>query len=510
MVTHVLSGGVHGVEGYCVVVEADVSNGLPVFDIGGNLGPEVKEGRERVRIALKNIGYELPVKRITVNFSPADRRKFGTAYDLPIAIAVLAAMKVLDKKVLEDTFFAGELLLTGEVRRVNGILPMVISAMRNGCRRFIIPKDNELEGAIVPGAEIFGADNLKSVVDFLLGKSSIEKCPPVVFDEEDYTKYEYNLSQIQGQAFARRGIEVAAAGYHNMLMIGPPGAGKSMIAKCIPSILPPLSVSECMDISAVYSVSGMLSQKGGIITRRPFVAPHHSISEPAMIGGGNYPRPGSVSLATKGVLFMDEFPEFSRKTLESLRQPLEDKSVRISRNLDVIEYPADFMLVAAMNPCPCGAYPDMRKCSCTKAARARYLSKLSKPLLDRMDICIEVGKVLVHDLIKPESAESSEEVAERVAQAQYIQNERFKDLPISFNSQMNNRQIEQFCHLGANESRTMEMLAGKYELSARGYYRVLRVARTIADLDGLNEIEESHLYEAFRLKCNSEILSEVN
>lgn len=509
MVTNVISGGVHGVKGYTVHVEADIDDGLPMFEIGGNIGSEVREARERVKTALKNNGYELPVGRVTVNLSPADRHKIGTLYDLPIAISILSAMNIIKPSATADTLFAGELMLSGEIRKVSGILPMVISAKEAGLKRCIIPKANELEGALIDGIDIIGVRSLGEVILYLNGSLEIEKTALRELGEDDFPGYEVDLAMVCGQTFAKRGLEIAAAGYHNMLMVGPPGAGKSMLAKCIPSIMPPMSRAECIEISAVYSVGGMLRDKAAIISKRPFIAPHHSATEISLIGGGNHPKPGAVSYAGKGVLFMDEFPEFSRQTLESLRQPLEDGCVHIMRNLDSITYPADFMLVAAMNPCPCGAYPDRNRCNCTKAARQRYLSKLSKPLLDRMDICVEVENLKGTDLIGKSEGESSEAVRKRVVKAHQIQKSRFAGSHIVFNSQMNNKEIEKYCVLGDKERETFKLLSDKYALSARSYYRALRVARTIADLDGCERILEEHLYEAIRLKCSSDILSEM-
>lgn len=507
MVTRVYSGGVHGVEGYMVNVEADISDGMPMFELGGNLGSEVREAKERVRGALRNIGYTLPIKRVTINLSPADRKKYGTSYDLPIAISLLHALNVIDEEMISNTFFAGELMLSGKLCPVKGILPMVLKARREGLKRCILPKGNEKEGSIVEGIEIIGARDLEEVIEFLRNEIIID--PTYYSNLSEKTKYEHDLESVSGQLLARRGIEIAAAGYHNVLMVGPPGAGKSMLAKCIPSILPPLTMDEKMQISAIYSVGGMLDANMGMITKRPFVAPHHSSTEISLIGGGIKPRPGAVSYAGGGVLFMDEFPEFSRAAIEALRQPLEDGKVTITRNLDSIEYPANFMLVAAMNPCPCGAYPDMGKCICTPSARIKYTGKLSKPLLDRIDICMEVEKVGTESLISGNKYESSDQVRKRVIEAVAIQTERFKDLPNNFNSQMNNTAVEKFCNLGNSERQTMSLLIDKYSLSARGYYRTLKVARTIADLEGCDNIKDNHLLEAIRLKCSSQILSEL-
>lgn len=507
MVTRVYSGGVHGVEGYIVNVEADISDGMPMFELGGNLGSEVREAKDRVRGALRNIGYTLPVKRITINLSPADRKKYGTSYDLPIAVSVLRALNVVGNDAISETFFAGELMLSGKICPVKGILPMVLNAKMEGLKRCIIPKENEKEGSIVEGIDVIGVNDLEEVIEFLRGEIIIG--PAVTNFLQNDIKYEYDLETVSGQLLARRGLEIAAAGYHNVLMIGPPGAGKSLLAKCIPSIMPPLTMEEKLQISAIYSVGGRLDANEGMINQRPFVAPHHTSTEISLIGGGAKPRPGAVSYAGKGVLFMDEFPEFSRSSLEVLRQPLEDRKVTITRNLDTIEYPADFMLVAAMNPCPCGAYPDIGKCICTPAARIKYTGKLSKPLLDRIDICMEVEKVSTSELIAGNKFESSKQIRERVITATNIQKERFNNLQINFNSQMKNKEVETFCSLGNSQKKTMSLLIDKYSLSARGYYRTLKVARTIADLEGSDNIKDEHLFEALRLKCNSMILSEV-
>ena len=545
MVTKVLSGMVRGIESFPVYVETDISNGMPTFDLVGYLSSEVKEARERVRTALNNSGISLPLSHITANLSPANLRKSGTGFDLPIALSILICMGTVPEKSLENTFVAGEMMLSGEITSTRGILPMLIMAKSQGVKRALIPQDNIEEGSIVEGIDVFGVSSIEEVIAFLKGEKSLEKIRSVLYERLNMKKYyENDFSQIKGQALAKRGAEIAAAGLHNILLTGPPGAGKSLISKCIPSILPPLSEEECLEVSTIYSVKGALDKENPLITTRPFIAAHHTSTDIALIGGGGIPRPGAVSLAHKGVLFLDEIPEFSRNALEALRQPLEDKVVNITRSRDVCIFPSDFMLVAAMNPCPCGHFPDRNKCNCTESAREKYMAKISGPLLDRIDICITVEKVPLTEIINRGSStreseldtyenryglhnananrktelnnaikaknglhntrhiEASEDIRKRVVAARYIQENRFKGTDIGFNSQMNNFQIEKFCEIGGKEARLLEQLSAKYNISARSYYRILRVSRTIADLSGEERIREEHLLEAARLKLN--------
>ena len=503
MFCSVHSGGLRGIESFPVNVETDISSGMPGFDIVGFVANEVREAKERVRTALKNAGYPFPVARITVNLSPGDVKKSGTAFDLPIALSVLSCMEEVDAKKLDDVFVAGELSLSGDVVATKGILPMILMAKKRGIKRCIVPMANREEGSVVEDILVYGVTTLEETVSFLKGGKIIEPMKSGPRHESSAcNEYEYDFVRIHGPEMARRGAEIAAAGLHNMLMIGPPGAGKTLIAKCIPSILPPLDKEECLEVSAIYSVRGALTPGEPLITRRPFVAAHSSSTDISLVGGGLVPRPGAVSLAHKGVLFLDEIPEFSRKTLEALRQPLEDGRVLITRNRDICVFPSDFMLVAAANPCPCGHYPDMNKCTCDISRRTRYLSKISGPFLDRMDLCIHADKVTPAQIRSPRTPEDSASIRKRVMAAHEIQKKRFSQTPILFNSQMGNRQIEEFCALGKVQEALMNELAQKYEMSARTYYRMLKVARTISDLAGSDSITEEALLEAVRLKSS--------
>lgn len=505
MFCYVLSGGLRGIESFPVHVETDVSPGMPGFDVVGYVGNEVRESKERVRTSLKNAGFTLPVARITVNLSPADIKKSGTCFDLPMALTLLACMGEIDAKCLDGTFIAGELSLSGEVCATKGILPMILMAKSLGIKKCIIPDSNRAEGSVVEDVAVYGVKTLQEAVSFLQEKTALTPMESHLRrDLLTDRSYDHDFSRIKGQKAARRGAEIAAAGLHNMIMMGPPGAGKTLIARCIPSIMPPLSEEECLEVSAIYSVRGALSADEPLITRRPFVCAHSTSTDISLVGGGIVPKPGAVSLAHKGVLFLDEIPEFSRRALEALRQPLEDGKVSITRNRDIVVFPSDFMLVAAMNPCPCGHYPDMNKCTCDTAKRTRYMSKISGPFLDRMDICIIAQKVSPFDIQSSAKPEDSHTIRQRVIKAHEIQKERFRDLGISFNSQMANKEIEKYCSLSSEELTLMKELASKHEMSARTYYRVLKVARTIADLSGQNNIDSDALLEAIRLKVSFE------
>ncbi|MBO4901628.1 MAG: YifB family Mg chelatase-like AAA ATPase [Lachnospiraceae bacterium] len=498
MVCVVYSALLHCLTGQIVQVEADISDGMPGMELVGFLGSEVKEARERVRMAIKNCGFPMPLRRITLNLSPANIRKYGTGFDLPMAVAILQAMGQIPQEATEKAVFFGELNLSGAVTSINGVLPLALCAKKAGFQRCFVPAANAAEAVLAEDMEVYPVSSLHTLMNHLTGTERIHCCKQDVDLSSKSPAYEYDLKYVQGQPIARRGLEIAAAGLHNIVMIGEPGAGKSMLSKCLPSILPPLNTEECLEVSSIYSVAGQLQEGCGLMRERPFVSPHHTVTEVAMTGGGIYPRGGLIALAHKGVLFLDEMPEFKRDALECLRQPLEDREIRINRSSGSYTYPADFMLVGAMNPCPCGAYPDRKRCNCTSTQRRRYLERLSKPLMDRIDICIEVRNVAYEELISDKRQEDSETVRKRVANAQEIQFARFKRA--QFNARMSREQIETYCRLDGGCEKIMERSFETYRLSARGYYRVLKVARTIADLDGEDTIREAHLIEALHFR----------
>ena len=476
-----------------VQVEVDISNGMPVFDMVGHLAAEVREGKERIRTALHSIGVILPAKRITINLSPAHIRKSGTGFDLPIAIAIMQSLGLVTKESCEGKLFIGELSLNGQIQAVNGVLPVVSDGVLEGISEFIVPKDNENEARLVQTARIYSFDSLKDVLDYLNGKAYVEN---VLNIEENEQRNVKDFSDICGQTYIKRACEVAAAGMHNMLLIGPPGAGKTMISERLSTILPPLTEAECLEISKIYSVCGLLSNKT-LIKERPFRAPHHTITQCGLTGGGAIPRPGEISLAHNGVLFLDELSEFPKSTIEILRQPMEEHEIHLARSKGIVTYPANFLLFAAMNPCNCGYYPDMNKCRCSNTSLRRYFDRISQPLLDRMDICVEAPALSYEDLTgKGKKGESSKEIQKRVVECHEIQCERYKGESFLHNSAIPASRLEEFCSLGKKEQKYMESIYEKMNLTARTYHKILRVARTIADLEQQNEISITHLNEA--------------